>query len=370
MTARLSLLLAFVALPALAAPTVVAPPLKPGKGVPAAIGAQFDISLRKALAKKATLIGSAQTSAGLRAAGASGSDNCNTDACGEKLAKATKARFVISATVSSADEIYQVLLTTYDAGRKERSVIKGVCELCTAGEVNGTIANAVGRLDKTFTKPMKAPEPAKPKTQPLQITSVPPGAEILLDGKPVGQTPKTVSVLPGSHTLTLQKKGFVPNKATVIVANKPTAFAGRLKASPPPVAVAPPSAAPPSAAPPVVTPPKPPVVTPPTPGVPGAPGKYNTAAWGMIIGGAALAGVGTWLIVLDGEVTCDDGRGRTTCPNVYNTKGVGIAGLGLGAALIGASIAVFAVGPPDDAPRAGFDMLPEGGGMVRFGGQF
>lgn len=371
MTARLTLLLSLIALPALAAPTVVAPPLKPGKGVPAAIGAQFNISLRKALSKKTALVDLAQTSAGLRAAGASATDNCNTNACGAKLAKAAKARFVVSATVSSADEIYEVQLSTYDAERKERSVVKGVCELCTAGEVNGTIESAVGRLDTAFGKPIKA-APAKPTPQPVEVTSVPPGAKILLDGKPVGETPKVLSVLPGSHTVTLSKDGFVTNKATVIVSNRATALATRLQAAPPAVVAAPPSAKPPVATPPVVTPPvvTPPAVKPAVPGAQAATGKYNTAAWGMVIGGAVLAGVGTWLIVLDGDVTCDDGRGRTTCPNVYNTKGVGIAGLGLGAALIGASIAVFAVGPADDAPAASVGMLPEGGGMVRFGGQF
>lgn len=366
MTARCLLLLLLPTAVA-AAPTIVAPPLLPGKGVPAAIGAQFDISLRKALAKKGTLIGAAQTSAGMSAVGAAG--NCNTDDCGQKLAAQTKARFVVSATVSSADEIYQVTLTVYDASRTERSVVNGVCELCTAGEVNGTIATAVGKLDTALGK---AAKPAAPQPQSFEVKSNPPGAEILIDGKQVGKTPATIQVQPGQRVVELRKAGFVASRSTVIIANKPASFVMELKAVPPPVAAVPVSK-------PAVVPVKPPVAAPVTaaprpvnPGLQGATGKYNNAAWGMTIGGLALAGVGTWLIVLDGETTCDDGRGRTTCPTVYNTKAVGIAGLGLGAALIGASIAIFAVGPADDAPAAGtaFDVLPEGGGMVRFGGQF
>lgn len=370
-----ALLALLISAPALAGPTIVAPPLKPGNGVPMAIGAQFDISLRKALAAKGTLIGAAQTTAGLRAAGVSSDDICDTEPCGIKLAAQTKSRFVVSAKVASADEIYNVTLSIFDASRKERLVVNGVCELCTAGEVNGTIANAVGRLDPALNKPEKAPEPVKPKTQMLDVKSRPEGAQIFVDGKLVGKSPKSLALLPGQHAVELRKEGFVTVRNTVIISDRPTSYAPVLKAVPAPVVAAPPSAAPPTAAPPVVTPP---VVTPPVAAPPvgrsgvQATGRYNTAGWGMMLGGAVLAGVGTWLIVLDGEVTCDDGRGRTTCPNVYNTKGVGIAGLGIGAALIGASIAVFAVGPTDEAEpaAAGFDVLPEGGGMVRFGGQF
>lgn len=375
MTAR-SLLLLLLPTAAAAAPTIVAPPLEPGAGVPAAIGAQFDISLRKALAGKGTLVGAADTSMAMNSVGATGA--CSTDDCGKKLAAKTNARFVVSATVTSADEIYQVSLSTYDAGRNERSVINGTCELCTAGEVNGTIATAVGKLDAAFAKPLA---PAAPQPQSFEVKSTPPGAEILIDGAVVGQTPATIPVLPGQRVVELRKQGFVGTRTTVIISDKPVSFVTELKAVPPPVVAAVPVTAAPPVAPPVVAPVTAPVVAPVTaaaaprpanPALQGATGKYNNIAWGMTIGGIALAGVGTWLIVLDGDVTCDDGRGRTTCPTVYNTKGVGIAGLGLGAALIGASIAIFAVGPANDEPADGaaFDVLPEGGGMVRFGGRF
>lgn len=373
MTAR-TLLLLLLPTAAAAAPTIVAPPLQPGQGVPAAIGAQFDISLRKALAKQGTLLGSAQTSAAMGKVGAAG--NCNTDACGKQLAAETKSRFIVSSTVSSADEIYQVTLTVYDAGRSERSVVSGVCELCTAGEVNGTIETTVGKLGAALGKPAA---PAAPVPQSLEVRSTPEGADIVVDGKVVGQTPKTLTVLPGQRVIELRKAGFVTSKATIIVKNKPASYVTKLKAAPPPVAAVPvskpPAAAPVTAAP--VAPPTvaAPVPAPANPALANASGKYNKVAWGMTIGGIALAGVGTWLIVLDGDVTCDDGRGRTTCPTVYNTKGVGIAGLGIGAALIGASVAIFAVGPKDDGAAAepagtAFDVLPGGGGMVRFGGSF
>jgi len=42
----------------------------------------------------------------------------------------------------------------------------------------------------------------------LSIDSTPPGADIEVDGNYVGSTPSTVSVAPGSHDITVKKKGF------------------------------------------------------------------------------------------------------------------------------------------------------------------
>lgn len=42
----------------------------------------------------------------------------------------------------------------------------------------------------------------------LSIDSTPPGADIEVDGSFVGNTPSTVNVAPGSHEITVKKKGF------------------------------------------------------------------------------------------------------------------------------------------------------------------
>jgi hypothetical protein len=44
----------------------------------------------------------------------------------------------------------------------------------------------------------------------LQITSVPSGADIELDGNFVGDTPSRLDVTAGDHTLLVTKAGFVP----------------------------------------------------------------------------------------------------------------------------------------------------------------
>jgi hypothetical protein len=42
----------------------------------------------------------------------------------------------------------------------------------------------------------------------LRIESIPPGADIEIDGAFVGNTPSTVSLAPGSHRIAVWKKGF------------------------------------------------------------------------------------------------------------------------------------------------------------------
>jgi hypothetical protein len=55
---------------------------------------------------------------------------------------------------------------------------------------------------------------APPQAQPAQqgaavaVDSTPPGADIEVDGEFVGNTPSSVNVAPGSHEITVKKKGF------------------------------------------------------------------------------------------------------------------------------------------------------------------
>ncbi len=51
-----------------------------------------------------------------------------------------------------------------------------------------------------------APQPAAQAS--LVIDSIPTGAEVELDGAPMGHTPLTVAIAPGSHQIAVKKKGF------------------------------------------------------------------------------------------------------------------------------------------------------------------
>lgn len=53
-----------------------------------------------------------------------------------------------------------------------------------------------------------APAPVAPAQASLVIESSPPGADIEVDGGFVGNTPSTVTVAPGSHEISVTKKGY------------------------------------------------------------------------------------------------------------------------------------------------------------------
>jgi hypothetical protein len=55
------------------------------------------------------------------------------------------------------------------------------------------------------------------KTVGVTIYSVPPGATLAVDGKPVGTTPMVVKVVPGSHNLTFAKEGYSPGTYPLVV---------------------------------------------------------------------------------------------------------------------------------------------------------
>jgi hypothetical protein len=62
-----------------------------------------------------------------------------------------------------------------------------------------------GAAPEVAAAPLPAPAPVQVA---LAIDSTPPGADIEIDGAFVGNTPSTVSTLPGSHQIVVKKKGF------------------------------------------------------------------------------------------------------------------------------------------------------------------
>jgi len=63
----------------------------------------------------------------------------------------------------------------------------------------------------TLSVPLKGEAPPQPQLGVLRVTSTPPGAQVLLDGKPAGTTPlQKLRARPGERTIRLQKLGFEP----------------------------------------------------------------------------------------------------------------------------------------------------------------
>jgi hypothetical protein len=68
------------------------------------------------------------------------------------------------------------------------------------------------RLDQTKFQPAKTDSTASgastPSTAQVDVASTPPGADIEIDGKFVGNTPSSVNVAPGDHEIAVKKNGF------------------------------------------------------------------------------------------------------------------------------------------------------------------
>ncbi len=58
--------------------------------------------------------------------------------------------------------------------------------------------------------PMELQPALPPRSISITVNSVPQGADVKMDGAPVGTTPKIVQVSPGKHTLVFSKEGFNP----------------------------------------------------------------------------------------------------------------------------------------------------------------
>ena len=58
----------------------------------------------------------------------------------------------------------------------------------------------------------------------------------------------------------------------------------------------------------------------------------------MIAVGVVATGVGSWLLSLHGDIACNNGETRLTCPDIYDSKYPGGILLGVGAATLGVGI--------------------------------
>jgi hypothetical protein len=75
--------------------------------------------------------------------------------------------------------------------------------------------------------------PAAPVQASLVIDSTPAGADVEIDGAFVGNTPSTVTVAPGSHQITVKKKGFTDWTKTLNVTGGTVHLSAELEQEPP-----------------------------------------------------------------------------------------------------------------------------------------
>lgn len=120
------------------------------------------------------------------------------------------------------------------------------CELQVQTAYSGLGNNDAGdfkkRVEESLAKLKGQPEqvasptpdaaPAAPAQASLSVDSAPAGADIEIDGGFVGNTPSTITLAPGSHTVNIKKKGFLPWTKTLAVTGGTVRLNAELDAEP------------------------------------------------------------------------------------------------------------------------------------------
>ncbi len=117
--------------------------------------------------------------------------------------------------------------------RKENNCTMSV-QTVFSGIVNKDAQDFLGRVKEAMKRvPPPSPEAEAEETAgpaetgaKIEIVSKPEGADIELDGNFAGNTPSTVGVKPGEHTVKVIKKGYKPWERTI------TTSSGTIKLSP------------------------------------------------------------------------------------------------------------------------------------------
>jgi hypothetical protein len=116
----------------------------------------------------------------------------------------------------TAKRVNSAVLNNKDDGKS--------CELQVQTAFSGLVNNDAGDLKKRVNeslaklkneplpapaaKPDQAAVPAAVAQASLAVESTPAGADVEIDGAFVGNTPSTLTVTPGSHKVSVKKKGF------------------------------------------------------------------------------------------------------------------------------------------------------------------
>jgi hypothetical protein len=259
----------------------------------------------------------------LAAAGVDVGD-CRGGACLGRAAQALDVAFLVIGAVDEHDKTYDITLELVN-GRSGATIgtNRERCEICgveEASEKVGLAASALrGRLEALANTPAR-----------FIIRSRPAGARVSIDGAAAGRTPVDRELTGGVHKLELAADGYDSMERTVTAVNGvdetldldmvplPTKF------------------------------------------------PYRNAGWAAVAAGVVALVAGIWAVGVDGdEIACGasarDDLGH--CPTVRNTRGLGAALIGLGAAsatLGGTWLYFSGIG----APRANEGSAPAAGVTV------
>jgi hypothetical protein len=122
-------------------------------------------------------------------------------------------------------------------------------------QVSSVNVDAAARWFAALVPPVKVEPPPVARAGSLMVASTPTDATVTLDGHEVGRTPTQLSLVPGTHTMTVAHEGYEAETRTLAVKSGETReleLALRALPKPPVVRIEPPPVTPPPANPPLV----------------------------------------------------------------------------------------------------------------------
>jgi hypothetical protein len=283
--------------------------------------------------------------------------SCADAACAQGIAERYQLRYVLSARLFAEPDGWQLWTQLFDAEvGGVASEEAASCEHCTSEQASARLGELLAR---TLSTGQQRP------TGVLEVTSTPPGGEVLLGGLRLGQTPLRRTAFAGEHAVVVRRAGFAPYQNEVVVEpGRGAALDATLHelagtAPPPP----PPASGPPIAesapASPAAPAPEPPLAAslrlrPPPPMAIARPSaRLPRPRWRLGVGisatlvGAALIGFGIAGLALDGRCTATPvaAAGGELCPSgrVVDSRLPGIALLGVGLVTAGAGATLWAL---------------------------
>lgn len=235
-----------------------------------------------------------------RLASGGGAPGCTQGPCLEQIGRLLRVRRVLVGGIAVHGSSYDILLTLVDTESGcSVAQVNTRCDVCNFADVGESVARAA----RTLHAMARRFESSRGKL----VVAGPAGAAVLLDGAPLGQAPLSRFVAPGRHELEVRAATATEKKSIVVVAGG-RVIHGASSAETKAFLAAEDAAVKP---------------------------KISWPSWLVLAGGGALLFSGAIALALDED--CATGR----CDGRRETRGAGLALIGLGTALTATAGVLF-----------------------------
>ena len=226
--------------------------------------------------------------------------DCTSRSCLQQIGKKLRTTAFLKVRLEASGPSYRLELTMVtESGQRER-VRRGECDVCTLSELSELIGS---RCDQLIANPAVK----------VTILSEPAGAEIFIGNQARGYAPLEADLEPGTYKVRASRAGYADVEQTVrLVAGGEQTQRVRLR-----------------------------MVRSVARSAPEISRPYRTWKWMAGVGAIVGFGLGTTLLVLDGNCTSDPVAPALECPSVIETTMGGVISVASGVVLAGATWFMF-----------------------------